>query len=136
MEAELQISSNVMAAIAAVSLRQLQWWDEHHVVSPLIIGHRRVWDETNALHVVVIGKLRSRGVSLQRARRVIRFLQRVRKNTGYLIVGPRDIAHVASEHEVVRAVTGLRSGAHVIDLTDAALEVKEQAIAPAVHQRW
>jgi len=39
-EAESYTSADV-AKIAAVSLRQLQWWDERKVVSPRQDGHRR-----------------------------------------------------------------------------------------------
>jgi DNA-binding transcriptional MerR regulator len=53
-------TSTDVARIAQVSLRQLQWWDERKVVSP----------------ITVIAELRRKGFSLQKIRRVLRFLQR------------------------------------------------------------
>jgi DNA-binding transcriptional MerR regulator len=53
----------------------LQWWDERGIVVPERQGHRRIyaWDEL--VTVTVICQLRRRGFSLQRMRKVIRFLQ-------------------------------------------------------------
>ena len=36
-------ASSEVAKVAKVSLRQLQWWDEKHVVSPRHEGHRRMY---------------------------------------------------------------------------------------------
>ena len=65
-----------MAKIARVSLRQLQWWDEQHVVSPRHQGHRRMYSAEEVLEVTVIAELRRKGFSLQKLRRVLRYLQR------------------------------------------------------------
>jgi DNA-binding transcriptional MerR regulator len=59
-----------------VSLRQLQWWDERQVVSPRHEGHNRVYLPEEVLEVTVITELRRKGFSLQKIRRVLRFLQR------------------------------------------------------------
>lgn len=69
-------SSGDVARIAGVSLRQLQWWDEKHVVSPRHQGHRRVYLEQEVVEVSVIAELRRKGFSLQKIRRVLRFLQK------------------------------------------------------------
>jgi DNA-binding transcriptional MerR regulator len=65
-----------VARIARVSLRQLQWWDEKHVVSPRHEGHRRMYTPAEVLEVTVISELRRKGFSLQKLRRVLRYLQR------------------------------------------------------------
>jgi len=36
-------NSSEVARICGVTLRQLQWWDERHVVSPRQDGHKRVY---------------------------------------------------------------------------------------------
>jgi DNA-binding transcriptional MerR regulator len=59
-----------------VSLRQLQWWDERSVVSPRQQGHRRVYLAHEVVEVSVIAELRRKGFSLQKIRRVLRFLQK------------------------------------------------------------
>ncbi len=69
-------SSIEVSTIADVSLRQLQWWDERKVVSPRHEGHRRVYFPTEVIEITVIAELRRKGFSLQKIRRVLRFLQR------------------------------------------------------------
>jgi DNA-binding transcriptional MerR regulator len=59
-----------------VSLRQLQWWDEQKVVSPRHEGHRRIYAAAEVVEITVIAELRRKGFSLQKIRRVLRFLQR------------------------------------------------------------
>jgi DNA-binding transcriptional MerR regulator len=65
-----------VARLAGVSLRQLQWWDERKVVSPQHEGHKRLYQSEEVVEVSVIAELRRKGFSLQRIRRVLRFLQR------------------------------------------------------------
>jgi DNA-binding transcriptional MerR regulator len=65
-----------VAQVAGVSLRQLQWWDERKVVSPRHEGHRRVYFPAEVIEITVIAELRRKGFSLQKIRRVLRFLQR------------------------------------------------------------
>lgn len=69
-------TSTDVARIAAVSLRQLQWWDERKVVSPRHEGHRRVYLAEEVVEITMIAELRRKGFSLQKIRRVLRFLQR------------------------------------------------------------
>src|ERR1700761_9173325 len=71
-----QYTSGDVARIAGVSLRQLQWWDERNVVSPRQEGHRRVYRPQEVVEVSVIAELRRKGFSLQKIRRVLRFLQK------------------------------------------------------------
>ena len=69
-------ASTDVARISGVSLRQLQWWDEQHVVSPRHDGHKRVYLPNEVIEVTVIAELRRKGFSLQKIRRVLRYLQR------------------------------------------------------------
>src|SRR5580704_11988511 len=71
-----QYTSSDVARICGVSLRQLQWWDERSVVSPRQDGHKRVYLAQEVLEVSVIAELRRKGFSLQKIRRVLRFLQK------------------------------------------------------------
>jgi DNA-binding transcriptional MerR regulator len=73
---ERTYSSSEVAEVAGVSLRQLQWWDERKVVSPRHEGHRRVYYPAEVIEITVIAELRRKGFSLQKIRRVLRFLQR------------------------------------------------------------
>ncbi len=69
-------ASSEVARIARVSLRQLQWWDEKHVVSPRHQGHKRMYMPEEVLEITVIAELRRKGFSLQKLRRVLKYLQR------------------------------------------------------------
>ena len=68
-------TSSEVLTLTGITARQLQWWDERGIVEPRRQGHRRiyVWDEL--VTVAVVCQLRRRGFSLQRMRKVIRFLQ-------------------------------------------------------------
>src|SRR6516165_1726838 len=74
-EAEGYNSSEV-ARTCGVSLRQLQWWDERNVVSPRQDGHKRIYSREEVVEISVIAELRRKGFSLQKIRRVLRFLQK------------------------------------------------------------
>lgn len=69
-------NSSEVARICGVSLRQLQWWDERNVVSPRQDGHKRVYMRQEVVEISVIAELRRKGFSLQKIRRVLRFLQK------------------------------------------------------------
>ncbi len=69
-------TSTEVAKISQVSLRQLQWWDEKKVVSPRHEGHKRIYLPEEVVEITVIAELRRKGFSLQKIRRVLRFLQR------------------------------------------------------------
>jgi len=69
-------ASSDVARISGVSLRQLQWWDEQKVVSPRHDGHKRVYLPNEVVEVTVIAELRRKGFSLQKIRRVLKYLQR------------------------------------------------------------
>jgi DNA-binding transcriptional MerR regulator len=68
--------SSEISGITGVSLRQLQWWDEQKVVSPRHEGHKRLYLAEEAIEIAVIAELRRKGFSLQKIRRVLRFLQK------------------------------------------------------------
>src|SRR5436190_23012021 len=69
-------NSSDVARICGVSLRQLQWWDERNVVSPRQDGHKRIYMAEEVVEISVVAELRRKGFSLQKIRRVVRFLQK------------------------------------------------------------
>ena len=69
-------TSRDVVALTGITLRQLQWWDERRIVVPAREGRRRVYSMEDVAEVAVICELRHRGFSLQRVRKVMRFLQR------------------------------------------------------------
>ena len=71
-----RFTSREVVALTGISLRQLQWWDERGIVVPARDGHKRLYSFEDLSEVAVICELRRRGFSLQRVRKVVRFLQR------------------------------------------------------------
>ncbi len=85
-------SSLDVAGLTGVSLRQLQWWDEQGVVTPMQKGRRRLYNPTELLLISVMAALRGRKVSLRKIRKVVDLLKaddRVAKLAGDPT--PRDI---------------------------------------------
>src|SRR6476660_5970346 len=73
---QTQFTSREVVALTGITLRQLQWWDEGRIVVPSREGHRRLYSTEDLAEVAVICELRRRGFSLQRVRKVVRFLQK------------------------------------------------------------
>jgi len=71
-----RFSSREVRALTGITLRQLQWWDERRIVVPARDGRRRLYSGEDLAEIAVICELRGRGFSLQRVRKVMRFLQR------------------------------------------------------------
>src|SRR5579872_1766130 len=90
---ELQgYNSSEVARICGVSLRQLQWWDERSVVSPRQDGHKRIYMPEEVVEISVIAELRRKGFSLQKIRRVLRFLQKdMGKRLSEALSAPSDV---------------------------------------------
>lgn len=70
-----QFTSREVVELTGITPRQLQWWDERGIVVPARDGRRRLYSIEDLSEVAVICDLRDRGLSLQRVRKVIRFLQ-------------------------------------------------------------
>jgi DNA-binding transcriptional MerR regulator len=90
-------SSNEAMALAGITARQLQWWDERGLVAPLKRGHRRLYSIDDLAEVAVICDLRRRGFSLQRIRKVVRFLQREFGKRLVETVGARSDYHLLTD---------------------------------------
>jgi DNA-binding transcriptional MerR regulator len=69
-------TSRDVISLTGITPRQLQWWDERRIVVPAREGRRRMYSMEDLAEVAVICQLRNRGFSLQRVRKVMRFLQR------------------------------------------------------------
>jgi DNA-binding transcriptional MerR regulator len=68
-------TSREVIALTGITPRQLQWWDERGIVVAPREGRRRLYSMEGLAEVAVICELRRRGFSLQRVRKVIRFLE-------------------------------------------------------------
>jgi DNA-binding transcriptional MerR regulator len=90
-------TSSDVAKIAQVSLRQLQWWDEQKVVSPRHEGHKRIYLPEEVVEITVIAELRRKGFSLQKIRRVLRFLQREMGRRLVDVLSPESKLHLLTD---------------------------------------
>jgi DNA-binding transcriptional MerR regulator len=88
-------TSREVMAHTAISARQLQWWDERGILVPGREGHKRVYSIDDLAEVAVLCELRRRGFSLQKIRRVVRFLQ---KELGKRLV---ETVRAASEYHLL-----------------------------------
>ena len=59
-----------------VTRRQLQWWDEHLIVVPLIVGHTRWYSHAQLVQIAVLAELRRKGMSIQEAKTFLKPVQR------------------------------------------------------------
>src|SRR5450755_4036750 len=103
-------TTRAVVELTGISPRQLQWWDERGIVVPAREGHARIYSLDDLAEVAVICELRERGFSLQKIRRVIRFLQ---KELGKRLV---ETVSAASEYHL------LTDGRHIY-LEDSARAV-------------
>ena len=71
-----QFTSRDVVELTGITPRQLQWWDERGIVVPVREGHRRLYAFEDLSEIAVICQLRRKGFSLQRVRKVVRFLQK------------------------------------------------------------
>ncbi len=94
-------TSSDVSRIAEVSLRQLQWWDERKVVSPQHEGHKRVYRPEEVIEITVIAELRRKGFSLQKIRRVLRFLQREMGKRLSEVLQPGSNLHLVTDGKAI-----------------------------------
>ena len=123
-------NSSEVARIAGVSLRQLQWWDERKVVSPRHEGHKRIYRPAEVIEVTVIAELRRKGFSLQKIRRVLRFLQRemgrrladvlIAEADLHLLTDGKSIYLEDSESRIVDLLKNARQPMFLVCVTDQA----------------
>jgi DNA-binding transcriptional MerR regulator len=110
-------NSSEVARVCGVSLRQLQWWDERNVVSPRQDGHKRVYMPVEVVEISVIAELRRKGFSLQRIRRVLRFLQKdMGKRLGEALSSSSDV-HLLTDGKSIYLE---EASSRVIDLLKSA----------------
>lgn len=74
-EDEVLYGTYEVSRMAAVSLRQLQWWDEKKVVRAHVkSGHQRRYRRHDVFLALVVANLRHRKMPLMKVRRVLKYL--------------------------------------------------------------
>jgi len=138
---ERTYSSSDVAHVAGVSLRQLQWWDERKVVSPRHEGHRRVYYPAEVIEITVIAELRRKGFSLQKIRRVLRFLQKeMGRRLAEVLQGPSHL-HLVTDgksiyledqnERIIDILKNARQPMFLVCVTDQAKRLNESERKPA-----
>src|SRR6185437_1424018 len=132
---ERTFTSTEVARIAQVSLRQLQWWDERKVVSPRHEGHKRVYVPEEVVEITIIAELRRKGFSLQKIRRVLRFLQRemgrrlgearARNSNLYLLTDGRSISLEDQQDRIIDLLKQARQPMFLVSVTDQVQRLDE-----------
>ena len=127
-------TSREVMALTGITLRQLQWWDERRIVIPAREGHRRRYSAEDLAEVAVICELRRRGFSLQRVRKVMRFLQRefskrladtvTRSSDYHLLTDGHTLYLETSARQIVDILKNSRQPMLAICLSDTVRQVR------------
>ena len=108
-----RFTSRELVQLTGITPRQLQWWDERGIVVPARQGHRRLYSMDDLAEVAVICELRRRSFSLQRVRKVIRFLQReFGKRLAQTVSGASEY-HLLTDGKTLYLET---SAQHIVDI--------------------
>jgi len=129
-----EFTSREVVLLTGITARQLQWWDERGIVAPARQGRRRLYSMEDLSEVAVICELRERGFSLQRVRKVIRFLQHefgkrlaetVSGGTDYhLLTDGRTLYLETSAQQIVDILKNARQPMLAICLSDTVRQVR------------
>src|SRR5882724_6383978 len=127
-------TSREVIALTGITARQLQWWDERRIVVPARQGHRRLYSMEDLTEIAVICELRQRGFSLQRVRKVIRFLQTefdkrlaetVRSGSDYhLLTDGRNLYLETSARQIVDILKNSRQPMLAVCISDTVRQVR------------
>src|SRR5580658_10242167 len=134
-----RFTSREVIEFTGITPRQLQWWDERGVVTPAREGHHRVYSMEDLAEVAVICELRRKGFSLQRVRKVMRFLQReFSKRLAHTVSGAseyhlltdgRTLYLETSPRQIVDILKNARQPVLAICLSDAVRQVRAEVRA-------
>ena len=129
----MQFTSNQVVALTGITPRQLQWWDERGLVVPQRVGRNRLYSIEDVAEVAVLCQLRRKGFSLQRVRKIMRYLQRelgkrlvetVTAGSDYhLLTDGKRIYLETSEREVIDILKNARQPILGVCLSDAVREI-------------
>ena len=127
-------TSGDVVSLTGITPRQLQWWDERRIVVPARDGRRRLYSMEDLAEIAVICQLRRRGFSLQRVRKVMRFLQRefgkrlAETVTGasqyHLLTDGKTLYLETSPRQIVDILKNARQPMLTVCLSDAVRQVR------------
>jgi DNA-binding transcriptional MerR regulator len=128
-----QFTSEQVVALTGITPRQLQWWDERGIVVPAREGRNRLYSMDDLAEIAVVCQLRKKGFSLQRVRKIMRYLQRelgkrlvetVTAGSDYhLLTDGKRIYLENSANQVIDILKNSRQPIMAVCLSDAVREV-------------
>ena len=131
---QVSFTSQDIVRLTGITARQLQWWDERGLVVPARKGHRRVYSFEDLTEVAVICELRRKGFSVQRMRKVVRFLQKEfskrlaetvsGRSNFHLLTDGRSLYLETLPQQIVDILKNSRQPMFAICLSDTVREVK------------
>jgi DNA-binding transcriptional MerR regulator len=131
-----RFTSRDVVSLTGITPRQLQWWDERRIVVAAREGRRRLYSMEDLVEVAVICQLRRRGFSLQRVRKVMRFLQRefgkrlAETVTGaseyHLLTDGKTLYLETSPRQIVDILKNARQPMLTVCLSDAVRQVRAE----------
>ena len=131
---QVSFTSQDIVRLTGITARQLQWWDERGLVVPARKGHRRVYSFEDLTEVAVICELRRKGFSVQRMRKVVRFLQKefskrlaetvTGRSNFHLLTDGRSLYLETSPQQILDILKNSRQPMFAICLSDTVREVK------------
>jgi len=137
--AERQFTSNEVIGLTGITARQLQWWDERGLVVPSRQGRNRLYSSDDLAEIAVLSELRRKGFSLQRVRKIMRFIQRelgkrlvetvTRGSEFHLLTDGRQIYLEDSANEIIDILKNARQPIMSICLSDAVKEIHAEISA-------
>jgi len=131
-----EFTSREVVELTGITPRQLQWWDERGIVVPARDGRRRLYSLEDLSEIAVISELRERGFSLQRMRKVVRFLQqefgrRLAETVGsvsdyHLLTDGTHLYLKTSPQQIVDILKNARQPMLAVCLSDAVRRVRAE----------
>ena len=126
-------TSSQVVELTSISPRQLQWWDERGIVVPAREGRNRLYSMDDLAEIAVVCQLRKKGFSLQRVRKIMRYLQRelgkrlvetVTAGSDYhLLTDGKRIYLENSANQVIDILKNARQPILAVCLSDAVREI-------------
>lgn len=126
-------TTNDVARVAAVTLRQLQWWDENRLLSPAMEGHHRLYTQGEMFTAMLFRELRERGFSLTVIKNIHRKIARQNVTLPHpqrcwLLTNGKEVTMVGEDSLAIALLKERRTPAYsLVSLADVEKRMHEQS---------
>jgi len=125
-------TTSQVAHVALVTPRQLQWWDEEGILSPVQSERKRRYEPRELFAVMLFRELRERKFSMKVVRRVWKLMQKQRfdmpcEGKKYLLTNGERVVFLEQDNVVLAFLLQRRSPPYyLISLVDVQERMNEQ----------